>query len=204
MWMLAVMLVACAPPAQETLADAAPPPEVLGPALAAYQCAVERGEIRGPGLAIIDFSRASLRKRLWLIHGDTGAVERMRVTHGKGSGTLWATTFSNTPDSNQSSLGLFRGAEIYIGSHGRSLRLDGLEPGVNDLARDRAIVIHGADYATLRYGLLHGRLGLSWGCPAVAPGLVDHLIDTIAEGGALYAWYPAAAWLASSPWLRCR
>lgn len=201
MWIVA--LLACAPPAHETLEEAAPPPEVLGPALAAYRCAVERGDIQGPALAVIDFSRASLRKRLWLLHGDTGHVERMHVTHGRASGGQWATMFSNTPDSNQSSLGLFRGAEVYTGRHGRSLRLDGLEPGVNDHARDRAIVVHGADYATLRYGLLHGRLGRSLGCPAVAPGLSDHLIDALAEGGALFAWYPDERWLSTSTYLHC-
>ncbi|MDP2310715.1 MAG: murein L,D-transpeptidase catalytic domain family protein [Pseudomonadota bacterium] len=176
---------------------------VLEQALDAFDCATRRGELERPTLAVIDFSRSSLAERLWLIDVDTAEVVRMRVTHGQGSGGLWATAFSNESGSRQSSLGLYRAAEAYVGEHGRSLRLDGLEP-VNDRARDRSIVIHAAEYATLRYALLHGHLGRSWGCPAVAPDVSDRLIDALEGGGAVFAWYPDERWLSGSAYLRCK
>ena len=125
------------------------------------------------------------------------------VAHGKGSGDDRASRFSNREGSLQSSLGLFRTAETYHGRHGYSLRLDGLEPGVNDRARERAVVIHGADYATQAFAARHGRLGRSWGCPAVDPRIHRALIDTIRGGTAVFAYYPHSSWLAESPYQSC-
>src|SRR5262249_54236181 len=128
---------------------------------------------------------------------------RALVAHGRGSGLRRAVAFSNLPGSKQSSLGLFRTDEPYEGSHGYSLRLVGLEPGVNDLAYPREIVVHGADYATAKFPSRCGRLGRSWGCPALDPAISRDVIDAIRGGTALFAYYPDARWLASSEFLRC-
>jgi hypothetical protein len=128
---------------------------------------------------------------------------RTLVAHGRGSGLGRAVAFSNVPDSKQSSLGLFRTDEAYEGQHGYSLRLVGLEAGVNDLAYSRNIVIHGADYATAKFASRHGRLGRSWGCPAVDPSVHRSVIDAIRDRTALFAYYPDEHWLADSAYLRC-
>lgn len=110
------------------------------------------------------------------------------VSHGRGSGRTIATAFSNEPDSHMSSLGLFRTGEAYVGSNGYSLRLDGLDAGVNDRARDRAIVIHGAPYVNADLARANGYLGRSWGCPAVRPAVARNLIDTVKGGSLLFAY----------------
>lgn len=125
------------------------------------------------------------------------------VAHGRASGLRRPTSFSNVPGSKQSSLGLFRTADTYQGRHGYSLRLVGLEPGVNDRAYERAIVIHGAPYVTPAFVARHGRLGRSWGCPALDPALHRDVIDAIRGGSALFAYYPDARWLESSRYLSC-
>jgi hypothetical protein len=112
------------------------------------------------------------------------------VSHGRGSGKTMATRFSNAPDSNMSSLGLFRTGEAYVGKNGYSLRLDGLDRGVNDQARARAIVVHGAPYVNAATAKANGYLGRSLGCPAVRPAIARELIDTIKDGGLLFAYYP--------------
>jgi hypothetical protein len=112
------------------------------------------------------------------------------VSHGRGSGTKMAKEFSNASDSNMTSLGLFKTAEPYVGHNGYSLRLDGLEKGVNDHARDRAIVIHGAPYVNASTARANGYLGRSLGCPAVRPEIAHQLIDTLKGGGLIFAYYP--------------
>lgn len=111
-----------------------------------------------------------------------------RVSHGKNSGNLYAKTFSNRVNSRQTSLGIYRAAETYHGKHGYSLRLDGLSEGLNDKARERAIVIHGADYANPAMIELSGRLGRSWGCPALPTDLSSRVIDVIKNGTFIYAF----------------
>ena len=173
-------------------------------ALSAYTCASARGEFSQPVLTLIDYSRPSTEARLWVLDLAEGAVRfHTLVAHGRGSGLGRAVAFSNVPESKQSSLGLFRTEETYEGQHGYSLRLVGLEAGVNDLAYVRNIVIHGADYATRKFAQRHGRLGRSWGCPALDPSVHRGVIDTIRGGSALFAYYPDARWLATSPYLRC-
>src|SRR5262249_55239863 len=108
-----------------------------------------------------------------------------------------ATTFSNDPSSNKTSLGLFRTGEAYVGHNGYSLRLDGLERGVNDNARERAIVIHGAPYVNALVAKANGYLGRSLGCPAVRPEIAKALIDAVKGGGLLFAYYPDPHWLKS-------
>jgi hypothetical protein len=188
----------------ERLSEAGVPEIPLRRALAAFACAQKRGLFEDSTLTLIDYSRPSSTRRLWVIDVASG---RMRfhefVAHGRGSGDDRARLFSNRQGSLQSSLGLFRTAETYHGEHGYSLRLDGLEPGVNDRARERAIVIHGADYATAPFIKRHGRLGRSWGCPAIDPAVHRDLIDTIRGGTAVFAYYPDSAWLDESPYQSC-
>ena len=99
------------------------------------------------------------------------------VSHGVNTGNLNATKFSNRVNSKKSSLGFFLTNETYFGSNGYSLRLDGLEPGINNNARKRTIVIHGAKYANPDFIKKTGRLGRSWGCPALPLGLNKEILD---------------------------
>jgi hypothetical protein len=180
------------------------PAEPLAHALQAFRCGCARGEFTTPTLTLVDYSLPSTRRRLWVLDLATGAVRfHTLVAHGRGSGLLHARSFSNVPGSKQSSLGLFRTGDTYLGQHGYSLRLAGLEPGVNDLAYQRAIVVHGAEYATPGFASSHGRLGRSWGCPALDPSVTRELIHAIVGGTALFAYYPDPGWLGDSRFLRC-
>lgn len=182
-------------------------PQVLAQALTSVRCARSMGEIPSGApsvMAVIDFSRPSTEERLWVIDLDAGEVLfREHVAHGQGTGDNYARDFSNRPNSHQTSLGLYRTAETYRGKHGYSLRLDGLEAGINDRARQRAIVVHGAEYATESFIEEHGHLGRSWGCPAVDKAVSTELIDTIKGGAPLFAWYPDAEWQEGSRFLGC-
>ena len=184
------------------LASAVSPPrdELLDLAMRAYSCGRARGEVRRPMLAVIDYSLPSTLPRFWLIDARSGRVERNEmVTHGQGSGDVRATRFSNVPGSYRSSLGLFVTGEKYVGRHGLSLRLHGLEPGSNDAAYDRAIVMHAARYATKEFASQFGRLGRSLGCPALAPDVAPEVLDALADGAALFVYGDDPDWLASQP-----
>lgn len=178
--------------------------QVLDMALQAYACGQREGTFRRPILTVIDYSLPSTEARLWVID-----VERKRVlhhelvAHGRNSGDTLAVAFSNAEGSRQSSLGLFRTDDVYIGRHGRSLRLSGLEPGINDNARDRAIVMHGAAYVSAAHIAKWGMLGRSWGCPAVGEDASARIIAQIEGGSAVFAYYPDAAWLRDSRYLHC-
>src|SRR5690606_7009517 len=110
---------------------------------------------------------------------------------------------SNVDGSHQTSLGLFRTAETYVGGNGYSLRMDGLEPGVNDNARDRLIVIHGAPYVNPEQAQRQGRLGRSYGCPALRPQVARQVIDTIKGDQMVFAYYPDDQWLTGSRYFGC-
>lgn len=188
----------------ERLAKSGVPQIPLRHALAALSCARSRGLLDDSTLTLIDYSRPSSLRRLWVIDSATGRILfHELVAHGRGSGEVEASHFSNVEGSRQSSLGLFRTAETYQGRHGYSLRLDGLEPGVNDHARERAIVMHGADYVTPKVAAQFGRVGRSWGCPAVDSAVNRELIDAIRGGGAIFAYYPDSRWLSESPYQSC-
>jgi hypothetical protein len=178
-------------------------PDVLSLALQAASAAVERGDAKNPAtLTVIDFSRPSTVERMWVYDLATRELLfKEFVSHGRGSGRTDATMFSNVPESNQSSLGLYRTAETYIGKHGYSLRLDGLERGINDRARERAIVMHGAEYVNGAAAKAQGYLGRSLGCPALRPEVTRELIEAVKDGGLLFAYYPDPAWLAASAYL---
>lgn len=178
----------------QALADSAPDadPMAIAQALQASACAtVKLGSKPAERLALIDYSRPSVARRLWIF--DLAARKLLLsdyVAHGRGSGDNFAHAFSNREGSLQSSLGLFMASESYFGAHGLSLRLDGLEPGINDQARARAIVLHGADYVDPSLGITQGRIGRSHGCPAVRPEVADQVIDVLQGGQLLYAYYP--------------
>ena len=125
------------------------------------------------------------------------------MAHGSESGDNFATEFSNNPDSHQTSLGLFVTDESYVGKNGYSLRMDGLDAGINDRARERAIVIHGADYVSEAFAKSQGRLGRSWGCPAVRGVIAKSLIDRVRGGGLVFAYYPDPQFLAESKYVQC-
>jgi hypothetical protein len=114
-----------------------------------------------------------------------------------------ATQFSDTLNSRQTSLGLFVARDTYVGSNGYSLRLDGLEPGFNGRARERAIVMHGAPYVDKSLAKSQGRIGRSWGCPALREAIARDVIDTIRGGGVIFSYYPDADWLSRSRFLTC-
>ena len=182
-------------------------PEVLELALEAYEQAEEGGHVRRQVLTIIDYELPSYQPRLWVIDMRAGRVVYQEwVAHGMGKprgsgGTMEeALSFSNDPGTLKSSLGLFITAETYYGRHGYSLKLDGLEEGVNDNARERLIVLHGAQYVT--EDRADDRLiGRSWGCPAVRPGISKILIDAIKDGSVLWIYYPHDEWLEESEFL---
>ncbi|SDK16836.1 murein L,D-transpeptidase catalytic domain family protein [Billgrantia gudaonensis] len=189
-------------PLASTLTRLAPQadPLVLELAASALACADPHAE----RLAVIDFSLPSTKPRLWVFDLDERRLLfKELVSHGQGSGNAMATAFSNVPESHQSSLGLFRTRNSYVGRNGYSLRLEGLEAGINDLAFERAIVIHGADYVSEAFIERTGRLGRSYGCPAVRQDIAAPLIDSLKEEHYLFAYYPDPAWLRDSAFLDC-
>ena len=200
------MLIAAALSLIPTLGTAethSPNPKVLRLAMQATACATQQGVVERPRtLTVIDYSLPSTKRRLWVVDLATGNVlfEEL-VAHGQGSGGVLATKFSDTPDSHQSSLGLFLTEETYIGKHGYSLRLQGLEDGVNSRARERAIVVHGAEYVTEATVDALGRLGRSWGCPALGPDVAKRVIDRIKGGSLIFSYYPDQDWLTGSKFL---
>lgn len=210
LWLFCAPLLA-APAANdklvEDLARVAPglDPQALRHAVAAMQCAVNHGAEAASRLAVIDYSQPSTARRLWIFD-----LQRKRlllsdyVAHGRRSGENFAQSFSNREGSFQSSLGLFRTAESYRGKHGYSLRMDGLEPGLNDLARERAIVIHGASYVDPRLARSQGRIGRSLGCPAVRPQVARMVVDKLKGGQFLFAWHSDRRWLRNSAYLDCK
>jgi hypothetical protein len=178
-------------------------PAVFEMGLHAVTCAVRSGSIGDPRtLTIIDYSRPSTAKRLWVFDlREQALLYEELVAHGQGSGENLATQFSNEPDSHQSSLGLFLTEDTYVGRNGYSLRLRGLDEGVNDRAYERAIVMHGAPYVSDEVARTHGRLGRSWGCPALREGVARALIDRVKGDGLVFAYYPDSEWLKTSKYL---
>jgi hypothetical protein len=146
------------------------------------------GEIQNKNIiTIVDYSKPSSKKRFYVIDLlNKKILYKTIVAHGKNSGDYNAKSFSNKPGSLKSCLGFFMTAETYNGKYGYSLCLDGLEPGINDNARKRAIVIHGADFVTPSIIKEYGRLGGSFGCPALPVGVSKEIIDKIAKGSCLF------------------
>jgi L,D-transpeptidase catalytic domain len=154
--------------------------------------AASRGAGR-PVLTLVDFSRPSQQKRLWVIDVAAGRVLfHTLVAHGKASGGDLPMAFSNQEGSEMSSLGFYRTAPAtYVGRHGVSLKLQGLDPGFNTNAESRAVVVHGADYVCEEFVRAHGRLGRSQGCPALPAGQAAAIVQAIKGGSVLYLHGPA-------------
>ena len=190
----------------ERLAAAAPTadPKIIRLALDARACALERGLPASDRLAVIDYSKPSSQPRLWVFDLAKGGLEFLEwVAHGKNSGDGAAHTFSNRVGSLASSLGLYLTSDVFYGKEGIALQLDGLDAGFNDRARERAIVMHGAWYVSRELALASGRIGLSWGCPAVRTAVAKPIIDALKGGQYLFAYYPDREWLNSAPTLHC-
>ncbi len=206
-----VAVTACAPTVRRQVRVSVAPrsaewprPEVMDLAERAWRCGAASGEFATPILTVIDYSLPSTERRLWVIDMmNRRVLQHELVAHGEGSGGNNAVAFSNRVNSNQSSLGLFRTEGTYQGGSGYSLRLTGLEPGVNDRAMERKIVVHGADYVNPSVIPELGRLGRSHGCPAVQRSAARSIIDTIKGGSAVFAYYPDPEWLQESHFLRC-
>jgi hypothetical protein len=167
--------------------------ESFAKALEGFYDLKEKGKIKRDILTLIDFSMSSNTKRLWIIDLSTNTIlYNSLVAHGKNTGEEFAKSFSNKPESYKSSLGFYATGEVYQGKHGLSLKLDGLEKGVNDKARERAVVIHGADYVAESFIKQNKRLGRSLGCPAIPVEMTKEIINTIKDKSCLYIYHPSA------------
>ncbi|MET1023582.1 MAG: murein L,D-transpeptidase catalytic domain family protein [Pseudoxanthomonas sp.] len=198
---------ASSPDGLPDLAQLAPDadPEVLALGMSAMQCA----QAHGTGgdarrLAVIDYSRSSLTPRLWVFDlAQRKLLYKELVAHGQGSGGDMPDRFSNEDGTHASSLGLFYTRDTYQGKNGYSLRMEGLDTGFNDAALSRAIVMHGAPYVDAGTGRKMGRLGRSWGCPAVRAAMAKPIIDVMKDGQFVFSYYPQQAWLTRSSLAQC-
>lgn len=171
---------------------ALPSLESFSNAIAGYNKLKAQGKIKKELLTIVDFSRSSNTKRLWIINMKTQTIlYNTLVAHGRNSGDEFATQFSNDNSSNKSSLGFYATGELYMGKHGESLRLDGLEQGVNSNARSRAVVMHAADYVSETFAKQHQRIGRSLGCPALPNHLNKEIIKLIQGKSCLFIYHPS-------------
>jgi hypothetical protein len=150
-------------------------------------------------LTIVDFSLPSSQERFFVIDiSHKSIIYKTLVAHGRNSGELYACKFSNKVHSYQSALGFYITGSPYKGGQGYSMILNGVDKGYNDLARSRAIVVHGAEYATRSYIDRYGRLGRSFGCPALPPNMNAAIIDLIKEGSVFFCYFPDKAYFDNS------
>jgi hypothetical protein len=165
--------------------------QALKQAKDAYIKAEKTGKIHNHHLTVVDYSKASDQKRLWVIDTDSGEVEfNTLVSHGKNSGMRMATHFSNTPQSKMSSLGAYITENTYRGHKGYSLNLNGLNKNLNSNAHSRRIVMHGASYVSPSFAKQYGRVGRSWGCLALNQAISSDVINDIKGGSLIYAYAP--------------
>jgi len=196
--LLILLLAPALANAAEPVAGSGLRPVVLELALQVFARLEAAGRVRNPLLTVIDYTLPSSQRRLWVLEpGSMKILFHEFVAHGKGSSPEGdpdrAVRFGNQVGSFRSSLGAFLTGEAYSGEHGYSLRLEGLDPGVNDRAAERAIVIHPADYVTTAFRARSGgRLGRSWGCPALDPAVAPAIIDRIQAGSVVYATGPGS------------
>jgi hypothetical protein len=175
--------------------------EAFNKAYQGYMNLKKAGKLSGGDvISIADFSLISTAKRLWVIDlVQKKVLFNTQVAHGQGSGGDYATMFSNNDESHQSSIGFYVTKSTYGGKHGTSLRIAGMDKGVNDNAEARNVVIHPANYCSPDYLAQNKRIGRSWGCPAVSPELAQPIINTIKDGTMLFIYAPQARY--SSVWL---
>ena len=180
--------------------------EIFAMALTAFHNAFEQGRSSSTTVTIIDYELPSKQKRLWVIDLlEKKVLFHEHTAHGRGSdpnhdGIL--DTVSNQQDSHQSNVGLLVTQETYNGRHGKSLRMNGLEEGFNDNARERAIVFHSSHYVNDQFIARHGKAGRSHGCPALDPDVSGQLIETIKNGTLVFAYHPNENWLQNSSYLK--
>lgn len=171
---------------------ALPKIESFSEALKGFYFLKDKGIIQKDILTLVDFSLSSNVKRLWVIDLSTNTILfNSLVAHGRNTGEEFATSFSNDASSFKSSLGFYVTGEIYQGKHGKSLKLDGLEKGVNDKARERGVVMHAADYVSNSFIENNKRLGRSQGCPAIPVELTEKIINTIKDKSCLFIYHPS-------------
>lgn len=177
-------------------------PAVIKLGLVAYHKARMQGLVSKSVLTIVDYDKPSTEPRFCVFDLQSHQLLFQElVAHGKNSGDDIPHSFSNKPHSLQSSLGVFVTGPTYIGQHGYSLRLNGLEKGFNEKAATRDIVIHAAAYVSQSFAQLNGRLGHSWGCFALNPRVARPVIDTIKNGTLIFAYHHDTAWLKHSQFL---
>ena len=166
-------------------------------AIKGFHHLLQTGQLKNDNIiSIVDFSMPSTKKRLFVIDLDQAKVVfNTYVAHGVNSGTAMASQFSNEPESYKSSLGFYETTNTYSGGHGYSLRLEGLEKGINDNTNRRAIVIHGAAYVNETLIKTQGYIGRSWGCPALPQNLYKPIIDKIKNGTCLFIYSPDKSYL---------
>jgi hypothetical protein len=175
-------------------------PKAFELALLGHQSLASKGVLSKENLlTIIDYSRPSSDKRFFVIDLESECIVfKTLVAHGKNSGELYASRFSNKAQSHQSAIGFFVTGSSYKGGQGYSLLVSGIDTGFNDNARKRAIVIHGANYVTSDYIQQYGRLGRSFGCPALPPDINASVINLIKEGSLIFSYYPDQNYLSHS------
>jgi L,D-transpeptidase catalytic domain len=206
-WNLVPLPAATAPSATphiqiDALLKLAPqlPPQAVEMALRALDRLEANGtKVRSDVVTIIDYTKPSTERRLWVFDlAHTQVLFHELTAHGKNSGENQAVRFSNDTNSLMSSLGVFLTGDVYTGKHGMSLRLKGLEKGINDNSMERAIVIHPAAYVSEALSNAKGRIGRSWGCPAVRPEISRRLIEAVEGGTLVLAYYPDQNWIQNS------
>ncbi|WP_372647551.1 murein L,D-transpeptidase catalytic domain family protein [Draconibacterium sp.] len=180
-----------------------PSVDIFGKAMIGFEKLKSENRIGNTDIiTIIDLSLPSTKRRLWIIDlKQKKVVENSLVAHGKNSGQLNAKFFSNTIGSYQSSLGFYITGKTYYGKHGLSLYLNGVETAINDKAKERAIVIHGAPYVSQEFIDEYGRLGRSFGCPAVPVSKHKTIIDRIKNGSCLFIYFPDKYYLNNSQYI---
>ena len=174
--------------------------QVFDYAMRGFNSMRQMGKLTNDGiLSIVDFSKPSSAKRLFIIDLKKGKVVfNTYVAHGVNSGKEFAKDFSNVAESNKSSLGFYTTATTYSGKHGYSLHLQGEEKGINDNAFNRDIVVHAADYVNEGMIKSKGYIGRSWGCPAIPPRLHIPIIDKIKNGTCLFIFGENTGYLTRS------
>ncbi len=178
-------------------------PRVLALALTAYQKARQHGLDKKEILTIVDFSKPSSKKRLWVLDlKHQKLLFEQWVAHGYASGRQnYALRFSNRINSHESSIGLYRTGGSYVGKLGYSMRLYGLEKGFNNNAYVRDIVFHGSNYVTPKFLAYHGRIGHTWGCFGLSPHFIKPIVNTIRHDTLVFAYFPEKSWLTQSHYL---
>lgn len=166
-------------------------PQTLKVSIKAYNWAKANGYIKKPIMTVVDFHQPSNKKRLWIIDMRNGKLLfNGYVAQGKGSGILYATRFSNKIGSHASSIGAMVTGKSYYGHHGLSVRIRGLEEGLNNNVFKRGVVFHSAWYASSTFAQRRGRLGGSWGCFAIDPQFSDYVFNKIKDGSFVFAYAP--------------